>query len=191
MQQSYDVVVIGGGVVGSAIARELSRYMLRVAVLEKESDVCTQTSGRNTGMLHAGFLYKTGTLKAICAVEGNQEFDSVAEELDVPFERCGQYACFGEWRALPLVWLYALQRRFVCGIDDTRIVFGRRLRKKEPKLNADFKFALYNPQAGCVCPYGLTIACGENAAANGAQISLNTAALEMELAQPAGGGRRR
>ena len=54
MQQSYDVVIIGGGVVGSAIARELSRYKLRIAVLEKESDVCTQTSGRNTGMLHAG-----------------------------------------------------------------------------------------------------------------------------------------
>ena len=81
MQQSYDVVIIGGGVVGSAIARELSRYKLRIAVLEKESDVCTQTSGRNTGMLHAGFLYKTGSLKAICAVEGNQEFDQVAREL--------------------------------------------------------------------------------------------------------------
>ena len=63
MQQSYDVVIIGGGGVGSAIARELSRYKLRIAVLEKESDVCTQTSGRNTGMLHAGFLYKTGSLR--------------------------------------------------------------------------------------------------------------------------------
>lgn len=90
MQQSYDVVIIGGGVVGSAIARELSRYKLRIAVLEKESDVCTQTSGRNTGMLHAGFLYKTGSLKAICAVEGNQEFDQVARELDVPFKRTGK-----------------------------------------------------------------------------------------------------
>ena len=73
MEQLYDVLIIGGGVVGSAIARELSRWRLRIAVLEKESDVCTQTSGRNTGMLHAGFLYRTGTLKAVCAVEGNQE----------------------------------------------------------------------------------------------------------------------
>ena len=64
MQQSYDVVIIGGGVVGSALARELSRYKLRIAVLEKESDVCTQTSGRNTGMLHAGFLYKESSLWA-------------------------------------------------------------------------------------------------------------------------------
>ncbi len=56
--QSYDVIVVGGGVIGSAVARELTRYRLSVAVLEKESDVCTQTSGRNTGMLHAGFLYR-------------------------------------------------------------------------------------------------------------------------------------
>ena len=76
--QSYDIIIIGGGVIGSAIARELTRYQLSVAVLEKESDVCTQTSGRNTGMLHAGFLYKTGSLKAQCTVEGNAEFDTVA-----------------------------------------------------------------------------------------------------------------
>ena len=88
--QSYDVIIIGGGVVGSAVARELTRYQLSIAVLEKESDVCCQTSGRNTGMLHAGFLYKTGSLKAQCAVEGNAEFDRVAEELDVPFKRTGK-----------------------------------------------------------------------------------------------------
>ena len=79
--QNYDVIVIGGGAVGSAVARELTRWKLSVTVLEKESDVCTQTSGRNTGMLHAGFLYKPGSLKAQCAVEGNAEFDKVAREL--------------------------------------------------------------------------------------------------------------
>ena len=72
--QFSDVIIIGGGVVGSAVARELRRYRLSVTVLEKESDVCTQTSGRNTGMLHAGFLYVPGTLKAKFAVEGNAEF---------------------------------------------------------------------------------------------------------------------
>ena len=78
---SYDIIIIGGGVIGSAIARELTRWRLSVAVLEKESDVCTQTSARNTGMLHAGFLYKTGSLKARFSVEGNAEFDAVAKEL--------------------------------------------------------------------------------------------------------------
>lgn len=185
-----DVLIIGGGISGCTIARALMRWQLDVVLIDKEADLAVQASGRNDGEVHPGVDLGRGSLKQKYVVRGNRMFDQLCEELDVPFERCGQYACFGEWRALPLVWLYALQRRFVCGIDDTRIVFGRRLRKKEPKLNADFKFALYNPQAGCVCPYGLTIACGENAAANGAQISLNTAALEMELAQPAGGGRQ-
>lgn len=75
----FDVVIIGAGVVGSAVARELSRYRVHAAVLEKELDVACGNSSRNTGMLHAGFTYKPGTLKAECAVEGNQEFDQVAK----------------------------------------------------------------------------------------------------------------
>ena len=82
--ENYDVLVIGAGVVGSATARELSRYRLRIAVLEKELDVGCGNSSRNTGMLHAGFTYKTGSLRAECAVEGNREFDQVAEELEIP-----------------------------------------------------------------------------------------------------------
>ena len=86
----YDILITGGGVIGSAVARELSRYQLSIGVVDKASDVCTQTSGRNTGMLHAGFLYKTGSMKAVCCVEGNGEFDQVARELDVPFRRTGK-----------------------------------------------------------------------------------------------------
>lgn len=88
--EQYDVIVIGAGVVGSAIARELSRYELKTAVLEKELDVATGNSSRNTGMLHGGFTYKLGTLRAQCSVEGNQEFDKVASELGVPFKRTGK-----------------------------------------------------------------------------------------------------
>ena len=90
MMQIYDVTVIGAGVVGCAVARELSRYRLRTLVLEKEQDVACGNSSRNTGMLHAGFTYKPGTLKAECAVEGNREFDQVARELGVPFKRTGK-----------------------------------------------------------------------------------------------------
>ena len=82
--------VIGAGVVGSAVAHELARYRLRVAVLEKELDVACGNGSRNTGMLHAGFTYKPGSLKAECAVEGNKEFDQVAAELGVPFRRTGK-----------------------------------------------------------------------------------------------------
>lgn len=88
--EQWDVIVIGAGVVGSAVARELARHRLNVAVLEKELDVACGNSSRNTGMLHAGFTYKPGSLKAECAVEGNKEFDRVAAELGVPFKRTGK-----------------------------------------------------------------------------------------------------
>lgn len=88
--EQWGVIVIGAGVVGSAVARELARYRLNVAVLEKELDVACGNSSRNTGMLHAGFTYKPGSLKAECAVEGNKEFDRVAAELGVPFKRTGK-----------------------------------------------------------------------------------------------------
>ena len=72
MKKQYDVVIIGAGVVGSAIARELSRYKLSIAVLEKNLDVCNETSGRNSAVVHGGFANPTGSLKAKCCVEGNK-----------------------------------------------------------------------------------------------------------------------
>ncbi len=86
----FDVIVIGAGVTGCAVARELSRYRLKIGVLEKEADVACGNSSRNSGVLHAGFTYRTGSLKTACCVERNQEFDQVAKELDVPFKRTGK-----------------------------------------------------------------------------------------------------
>lgn len=122
-----------------------------------------------------------GTLKQKYVVRGNRMFDQVCSELDVPFERCGQYVGFTERAAYPFIWLYGWQRRHICGVSDTRVISGKELHQREPNLNPDFKFALYNPSAGCVCPYGLTIAYGENAVANGARVSLNTAVLDMDV----------
>lgn len=90
MRQTYDAIIIGGGVVGSAIARELSRYKLKIAVLEKELDVCAETSGRNSAVLHAGFNNRPGSLMAKFCVEGNLGFDRTARELDIPFKRTGK-----------------------------------------------------------------------------------------------------
>ena len=87
---AYDVIIIGGGVVGSSIARELSKYKLNTCVLEKELDVCCETSGRNSGVLHAGFNNKAGSLMAKFCVEGNENFDEIAKELDIPFKRTGK-----------------------------------------------------------------------------------------------------
>ena len=176
-----DVLVIGGGISGCSIARELTRWKLDVLLVEKEADLAAQASGRNDGEVHPGVDLGRGTLKQKYVVAGNRMFDQICNELDVPFRRCGQYVGFTEWAALPVIFFYALQRRFVCGVDDTRLLMGKELHQREPGLNPEFKFALYNPKAGCVCPYGLTIAYGENAVMNGAKISLNTAVLGMEV----------
>ena len=90
MKQPYDVLIIGGGVVGSAIAREMSRYRLKIGVLAKNLDVCYETSGRNSGVVHGGFAYDRGSLKARLCVEGNQMMDQLSKELDFRFIRCGK-----------------------------------------------------------------------------------------------------
>lgn len=169
--QSYDVIIIGGGVVGSAIARELTRYQLSIAVLEKGSDVCTQTSGRNTGMLHAGFLYKTGSLKAQCTVEGNAEFDAVARELDVPFKRTGKLLVgFTEEHRQRL--LAMLQRGKDNGVPGMEMVDRKRM--DEIDASAGGNFAVYCPTSGILDPFIYTIALAENAVHNGATYHLYT-----------------
>ena len=88
--KEFDVVIVGAGIIGCAVARELSRFRLKIAVVEKNLDVCFETSGRNSAVLHGGFAYDRGSLKAQCCVEGNREFDQVAKELDIPFKRTGK-----------------------------------------------------------------------------------------------------
>lgn len=168
---SYDIIIIGGGVVGSAVARELTRYRLSVAVLEKESDVCTQTSGRNTGMLHAGFLYKTGSLKALCAVEGNAEFDAVAKELDVPFKRTGKLVVgFTEEHRQRL--LAMIERGKSNGVPGMELIDRARMDEIDPSAGGNF--AIYCPSSGILDPFIYTISLAENAVRNGAKYHLYT-----------------
>ena len=166
MNKFFDVAVIGGGVVGSAVARELSRYNLKICVLEKELDVCNGTSGHNTGLLHSGILYPKGSLKNLCCLESCAEFDKVAEELDVPFRRCGKLIVgFGDEERKRLDALF--QRGMDNGVKDIRMIDHDELKAIEP--NADGDFAIYVPSAGILCPFTYTIALAENAAMNGAQ----------------------
>lgn len=168
------MIIIGGGVVGSAVARELSRFRLRIAVLEKESDVCTQTSGRNTGMLHAGFLYKTGSLKAVCAVEGNKEFDTVAAELDVPFQRTGKLIVgFTPEHRRALEAFKA--RGEANGVEGLEIIGRSRMDELDPSAGGNF--AMWCPASGILDPFLYTIALAENAVKNGAAYFLNCAFL--------------
>ena len=164
--KSFDVAVIGAGVVGCAVARELSRYQLSIGVLEKELDVACGNSSRNTGMLHAGFTYKPGSLKAECAVEGNQEFDRVAEELDVPFKRTGKLVVgFTDRDRENILKFKAVGEKN--GVRGMRMVTKEEMREIDE--HAGGEFAMYVPDSGILDPMQYTIALAENAAMNGAE----------------------
>lgn len=178
-----DVLIIGGGISGASIARELMKWKLDVLLVEKEADVAMHASGRNDGEVHPGIDLGKGTLKQRYVVRGNRMYGKICKELDVPFQRCGQYVEMMHWGELLPVCLYAWQRKHICGVSDTKVIAGSAVRKREPHMNKEMKFALYNGSAGSVCPYGLTIAYAENAVQNGAEIALNTAVLSMEVVQ--------
>ncbi len=175
-----DVLIIGGGISGCSIARELARYKLSILVLEKEADLALGASGRNDGEVHPGVDLSRGTLKHKYIRRANHMYGDVCRELDVPFMRTGQYACFTRKSWLPFVWLYAQWRRIADGIEDTRIVSGDEIRKREPEISEDVAFAISNPSSGSVSPYNLVIGYAENAVDNGAKISLNTAVTGMK-----------
>ncbi len=162
----YDVAVIGAGVVGCAVARELSRYRLNVLVLEKELDVATGNSSRNTGMLHAGFTYKLGSRRARYSVEGNQEFDEVAAELGIPFKRTGKLVVgFTDHDRANILKFKANGE--ANGVRGIRMIDAEEMHRIEP--NAGGNFAMYVPSSGILDPMQYTIALGENACKNGAQ----------------------
>lgn len=180
-----DVLVVGGGISGASIARELCRYKLSVLLVDKECDLALHASGRNDGEVHPGVDLSRGSLKHKYIIRGNAMYDKVCAELGVPFKRVGQYVCFKSAALMPLIALFALKKRIFDGISDTRVISGKRLHELEPNLNEAFGCAIGNSSSGTVCPYGLTIAYAENAIKNGARVSLSTAVVGMELANGA------
>lgn len=175
-----DVLVIGGGISGTSIARELAKWDLNILLVEKEADFALQASGRNDGEVHPGIDLGKGSLKQKYVLKGNRMYDKVCADLNVPFKRIGQYACFTQSYLRPAVTLLALWRKYHDGVTDVQIVGKEQLLRENPTMNPDFAFAMYNPSAGIVSPYNLTIAYAENAAHNGVELSLNTAVLSMD-----------
>lgn len=175
-----DALVIGGGISGASIARELTRYNISVLLVDKEGDLAMHASSRNDGQVHVGVDLRPGTLKHKYVLRGSAMFDKVCAELGVPFERVGQVVgLYSAW-LWPFALVFALVRRLQ-GVKDTSVISRKRLRELEPNINPEFKLALYNPNAGIVCPYGLTIAYAENAVENGARVELNAAVVGMEV----------
>ena len=175
----YDVMIIGAGVSGCAIARELSRYQLKIGVLEKEEDVCCGTSKANSGIVHAGFDAKPGTMKAKMNVEGNVMMGDLARELDFSFDRIGSLVlCFSEEDLPSLEELMNQGRKN--GVPDLRILSQEELRQMEPNVSEEAVAALYAPTGGIVCPFGLNIALAENACENGVEFFFDTSVEKIE-----------
>jgi len=175
----YDVAIIGAGVIGSAIARELSRYELKTVVLERASDVCEGTSKANSGIVHAGFDAKTGSLKAKLNVEGSRLMEELSKELDFPYRRNGSLVlCFDEKDRPALNRLY--EQGIANGVEGLEIIGRDELKRLEPNISDKAAAALYAPTGAIVCPFLLTIALAENAAVNGTEFRLNTEVRTVE-----------
>ena len=171
MDSRYEVLVIGGGVIGCAIARELSKFKIETVLLEKETDVGSGVSKGNSGVLHTGLYYPKGSLKAKLCVEGRLMFPELAKQLDVPYEFCGKHVIAQTEEELEdLEGLKAVGEGN--GVEGLTIISGEELKKREPRLDA--LYALYSSVAGIFPPYLFTIALAENALSNGVKIHVNT-----------------
>lgn len=162
----FDVAIIGGGVVGCLIARTLSRYQVKTALIEATHDVANGASKANSGIVHAGYDAKTGSHMARLNVQGNAMFDELCAELGVPLQRCGSLVIgFNEADDIRLRLLY--EQGCENGVPNLQIIDGDTARQMEPTLSKDVTRALYAPTGAITCPYELTIAAFENARKNG------------------------
>ena len=177
----YDVAIIGAGVIGSAIARELAKYQVKACVIEKCEDVCCGTSKANSAIVHAGFDAIPGTLKAKVNVEGNAMMDQLSKDLDFPFKRNGSLVVMTKDQDESLLQ-ELLDRGVKNGVPGVKIIDRDELIKMEPNLADDVVKALYAPTGAIVCPFNMTIALAENAADNGVEFFLNTEVTEVTKA---------
>lgn len=177
-----DVIIVGAGVTGCAVARELSRYNCSVLVLERAWDVCEGTSKANSGIVHAGFDAAPGSRKAWLNLEGSRRMEALSRELDFPYKRNGSLVlCFRQEERQGLSRLYEQGLRN--GVEGLEILEGEEVRKLEPNVSERVVAALHAPSGAIVCPFGLTIALAENAVENGVEFCLGTEVEKIESMQ--------
>lgn len=175
----YDAVIIGGGAVGCAVARYLSCYRLSICLVERGEDVCVGTSKANSAICHAGFDAPVGSAKARFNVEGSRMMEGLSQELDFPYRRCGSLVlCFDEAELPHLREL--LERGVQNGVEGLEILDRAALRALEPAVSDKAVAALWAPTGAVLCPFGMTIALAENAAANGCGFRFNTEVARIE-----------
>ncbi|MCL1964522.1 MAG: NAD(P)/FAD-dependent oxidoreductase [Firmicutes bacterium] len=174
-----DVLVIGGGVVGCAIARQLSSAKIKIALAEAREDVSTGASMANSGIVHAGYDATPGSLMARMNVRGNALYDTWCQALEVPLSRVGSLViAFSKEEEETLQHL--LRQGEANGVPDLSIVTGDEARRLEPMLSNDVTAALYAGTGAITCPYQFTIACYENAVRNGVRAFLNAPVTALQ-----------
>ncbi|TCO67727.1 NAD(P)/FAD-dependent oxidoreductase, partial [Marinisporobacter balticus] len=175
----YDVAVIGAGVIGTFVTRELSRFDLKVLLIEKDTDIANGTTKANSAIVHAGYDAKAGTLKGKLNALGNTMFDSVCEELDVSFKRIGSFVIASSAEELEHIKeLY--ERGIENNIPGIKILSKEQVREMEPNLNEEIIGALYAPTAGIISPWELSVALAENAIDNGAELRLESKVTDIK-----------
>ena len=173
------IVIVGGGVVGCAVAREMTRFDCEVVVAEKCFDVSEGTSKANSGIVHAGFDAEVGSKKAKFNVAGNAMFDKLSKELDFPFYRNGAFVlCFDDSGKKSIQDL--AEKGAKNGVKNLFVLTGDEARAKEPALSDKVKWALYAADSGIVSPYEMTLALGENAVANGAKFEFGFKVVALQ-----------
>lgn len=162
----YDVLIIGGGVIGGMLARELSKYQLQVCILEKENDIACGASRANSGIVHGGYDPEPNTLKAKLNADGVELLFKAAKELHVPHQRNGSMVCaFSQEESKTVDMLY--ERGIANGIPGLKVLTGDEARSLEPQLSDKITSVLHVTNAGIICPYELTVAAIGNAMDNG------------------------
>ncbi len=175
----FDVAVIGGGVVGGFVARELSRYKLDICILERMGDVAMGATRANSAIVHAGFDAKEGSLKALLNVKGSKMMERVAGELGVKYNKCGSLVVgFSEEDRATLEGLKI--RGESNGVEGLSVIGREEILALEPNIGEGVTCALYAPTGAIICPYELCMAAIGNAMDNGAELKLNFAVDKIE-----------
>ena len=174
-----DIIIIGAGVCGCAIARELSRKDASIVVVERAEDVCCGTSKANSAIVHAGYDAKHGTLMAKLNVLGSEMMPALSKELDFHYRQNGSLVVMLDEADRPnLIKLY--ENGVKNGVKGLRIIEREELAALEPNISDRAVAALYAPTGGIVCPFGLTYALAENAASNGVQFQFDSEVTGIE-----------
>ena len=178
----YDVLIIGCGITGAAAAFQLSRYQLKIAVLERENDVADGTTKANSAILHAGYDPEPGTLMARLNVRGAELAKELCAKLDVPYRPCGSLVlAFSPEDDATLHTLF--QRGQANGVPQLRLLTGDEARAMDPNLSDRVTSALYAPTAAICSPWEYCLALAETAVVNGAELHLDTAVTGLEATE--------